>query len=278
VYLILLRSLLVIVVVVGAVIAWYVASPWLSATLDHFFTVEPEPQPIGDYELAPERFTFGRHTWSLIGWDRNWRDIHPTTLRLAYDSQGRMTLGSDGHAFTFGPIHAYYDAVPRDTYYDFDPDPGDQISFTKTHGWLPWPIPPRVNFMGGALPTWNRYAYYDLLWKKTSGAQLRMIWRDRQSYWSGTGWTDDNLPVIPLVTITPSPAEQAAENYLADKKGWTRDQYDLENLGPGDNGQSEVIAVIHHQDKAAPHPGAGLSIQLHLDPQTHQVLRETGGQ
>jgi hypothetical protein len=268
-FLILVRSLLLIL---GALVAWLLASPWLSATIDHFFTVGNQTLPVGEFELTPTRFTFGQRNWSLIG-----GDMIKTNLRLAVDSKGRMTLGLAGRIFTFGPIQTYCD-TPPDSYFQFSPDRGDDISFTKSRSWLPWPTPFHFSIMGAATTSWRRQSYYDLLWKKSSGAQIKMIWRDEQGYYSGTGWADEYLQTAPVITITPSPFEAAVERYLSDKKGWTRNEYNLESRGVSDERQCEVIAVIHSQDQNALHPGVGKSIELDVDQKTHQVIREYGGQ
>src|SRR5205823_14758117 len=45
-----------------------------------------------------------------------------------------------------------------------------------------------LNFMTGHSPSWKRHLYYQLLWKKTSGAKLEMLWRYEQYFYPGNGW------------------------------------------------------------------------------------------
>jgi len=44
--------------------------------------------------------------------------------------------------------------------------------------------------MTGQSPSWKRHTYYEILWKKSSGANLRMLWRYEQFFYPGNGWAD----------------------------------------------------------------------------------------
>jgi hypothetical protein len=53
---------------------------------------------------------------------------------------------------------------------------------------LSWPTPLDLNFMTGHSPSWKRHHYYQLTWKKPSGANLEMLWRYEQYFYPGSGW------------------------------------------------------------------------------------------
>jgi hypothetical protein len=258
--------------ILGAAAAWLFTSPYLSAVIDQFFTVASGTLPADYFELRPTEFVIGQRIWSLNG-----GSLKAPSFRLAPGSLGRMTLGSSGQTFTFGPIQMYSNSTP-DFYYQFAPDKGDEITFTQSRSWLAWKTPFQFNIMGGATISWRRHSYYRLLWKKSSGAAIKMVWRDEQDFYTGYGWSDANLQTVPAVTITPSPVEKIVERYLADKKGWSVDEYRLESRGLSDDGQCDVTAAIHSKDQNATHPGAGESVDVYVDRKSLQVIREVGGQ
>ena len=43
------------------------------------------------------------------------------------------------------------------------------------HSVLSWPTPFDINLMTGQSPSWKRHTYYEILWKKSVGANLRML-------------------------------------------------------------------------------------------------------
>ena len=42
--------------------------------------------------------------------------------------------------------------------------------------------------MTGHSPSWKRHCYYQVIWKKPSGAKLEMLWRYEQYFYPGNGW------------------------------------------------------------------------------------------
>lgn len=252
--------------VVGGLAAWLLAGASISAGLDRLLTVGETPLPLGQFALESGLFTIGSRRWWL-----------GSELRVAQDSHHRVTLSSGSSTFTFGPTVACA-LGSEGACFDFAADPGDEIAFTKSRSWLAWPTPFQVSIMGAARTSWRRHAYYRLLWKKRSGAALELLWRDQQGFYAGVGWTDGNLQVAPLVTITPSAFEAVVVSYLLQTKGWARDTYQLENLGPSSDGQCDVTSVIHLKDLVAAHPGAGRSVDLCVNQELRQVTGEIGGQ
>jgi hypothetical protein len=73
------------------------------------------------------------------------------------------------------------------------PDAGDEASLMVHRSFLSWPTPFDFNFMTGHSPSWKRHRYQELVWKKQSGAQLRMLWRYEQYFYASDGWTDGNM-------------------------------------------------------------------------------------
>jgi hypothetical protein len=177
-------------------IAWLAAGSPITLVLDRFYTVPEGPVPVGQYGLRPAEFLIGMRRWFLA-----------KSLTIALDSQNRVTVSMANRSFTLGPATKRYTAaVPE---YEFIPDPSDEISFVKSRSWLSWPTPFQFHIMGGPAKSWRRHSYYRLIWRKSSGAILEIVWRDGQSFYSQPGWTDDNLQIAPEVRITTSLFEEA---------------------------------------------------------------------
>ncbi len=263
--LLLIRSLLL---VLSALAAWLLFGPKISALLDRFFTVADATLPVGHFELDSSQFTIGPRRW--------W--VTPDML-IAPDSGRRVTLSAAGRTFTFGPILAC-SAAATGSCFEFSADPGDELSFVKSRSWLAWPTPFQYSIMGAPMTSWRRHAYHRLLWRKSSGAAIEMVWRDEQGFHATSGWTDGNLQIAPIVTITPSPFEAAVVRYLSQKKGWSRNEYRLESRGTGTGAdrQCDVTAAIYLKDLAAAHPGAGHSVHVCVERSSGQVIREVGAQ
>ena len=48
-----------------------------------------------------------------------------------------------------------------------------------------------MNLMTGQSPSWKRHIYYEIVWKKSSGANLQMLWRYEQFFYPGNGWAGE---------------------------------------------------------------------------------------
>jgi hypothetical protein len=75
----------------------------------------------------------------------------------------------------------------------------------------------------------------------------------------------------------PKSRNEVIADYIQRSRGWNPSEYRIESR-PSENRTSDIVAVIHLNDEASPHPGAGSSIQLYLDRVSHQVQKELAGQ
>ena len=98
----------------------------------------------------------------------------------------QFALANNGKVFAFGSLASttengsdYLAAVPQ---------AGDDASLSTRRSILSWPTPFDFNFMTGQSPSWKRHLYYQLRWKKASGARLEMDWRYEQYFYSRNGW------------------------------------------------------------------------------------------
>jgi len=65
---------------------------------------------------------------------------------------------------------------------------GDDASLVTRRSIVSWPTRFDLNFMTGQSPSLKRHIYYQLHWKKSSGATLEMLWRYEQYFYPRNGW------------------------------------------------------------------------------------------
>lgn len=262
-----------IIVVALLLIAWLSAGRRLTLLLDRAIGVRTKSLPVspllyegGGFRIGGLALTFGA-TNNL-----------PFPLRLDTDSAGIVVLAAGGRTFPLGPRTNPIDASGRPEI-DFIPDKEDQLSLRTSGSLLSWPNPFEIRFMGGPPPRWKRYTYYRLIWKKRSGAELEMRWRYEQEFYSAKGWSESLMMwnsqtgLLSVDIKAPSTAlEHVVMEYVGRTKGWYRNEYRIEERGGG------VVAVIYLADEKSPHPGAGCSILLDIDPSSRRVTREVGYQ
>jgi len=106
---------------------------------------------------------------------------HPTP-NIGTTKDDQLALAAGGKVFAFGPPRSEAENLAA------VPPAGDAASLTVRRSVLSWPTPFDLNFMTGHSPSWKRHLYYQLLWKKTSGAKLEMLWRYEQYFYPGNGW------------------------------------------------------------------------------------------
>jgi len=95
---------------------------------------------------------------------------------------GQLALAAGGKVFAFGPPRSEAENLAA------VPPAGDQAFVTIRRSALSWPTPFDMNLMTGQSPSWKRHVYYELRWRKPSGATLEMLWRYEQYFYTTNGW------------------------------------------------------------------------------------------
>jgi hypothetical protein len=108
-------------------------------------------------------------------------------LPVHRDAQNRVVLSAQGKEFTFGAGPDVPDKYGRKLIV-LSAEPGDEVSLTAEVSALAWPTPFELNFMTGVSPSWRRFFYYRLNWRKRTGARLEMVWRYEQGYYKAHGY------------------------------------------------------------------------------------------
>src|SRR4029077_7350088 len=109
-------------------------------------------------------------------------DRNAPSPNIGTTKNDQLALANGGKVFAFGPARSEAGNLA------VVPSTGDDASVKIRRSILSWPTPFEVNFMRGHSPSWKRHLYYRVLWKKSSGATLEMLWRYEQYFYSGNGW------------------------------------------------------------------------------------------
>jgi hypothetical protein len=174
---------------VAILAAWIFGGRQASMFIDRFGTIEIVSVPI--HSIAYEGSgTGGWLTVNDVHLSLN--DLNPkTALSIGSTKDNQFAVASGGKVFALGPLSS--SAENGGDYLAVVPQPGDEAFLVTHHSALSWPTPFDFNFMTGHSPSWKRHMFYELRWKKPSGATLGMVWRYEQNFYGqqlvpGTGW------------------------------------------------------------------------------------------
>lgn len=180
-----MRKILIIalLVIVTMSILWVFDGRQLSLFIDRFKTVEASPRPIKT--LAYE----GNGTGGIlhvedIALSLNEAQLGGAQPNVGTTKDGQLALSFGGKVFSFGSASSGPDHLVANA-------PSDDIAtLSVQHGAISWPNFFNFNFMTGKSPSWKRHIYQKLVWKKTTGAELEMVWRYEQYFYGDQGWLD----------------------------------------------------------------------------------------
>jgi hypothetical protein len=181
--------LLVIVAVAAAALAalWIFCGREVSSFIDRYWTIETQSAPIQSITYEGSG-TGGIFICDGVSFSLN--EVRPgLSLSVGSTKDNQLALASNGKVFPFGPLKA---STSEDTAERLAtaPPPGDQALVVARHSALSWPTPFEINMMTGHSPSWKRHTYYEIRWRKSSGANLQMLWRYEQFFYPGNGWAN----------------------------------------------------------------------------------------
>ena len=181
--------LLVILAVGAAGLAalWIFRGREVSSFIDRYWTVESRLLPI--QSIAYEGSGAGGILIiNDVGLSLN--DVRPdVSLSVGSTKDNQLALATSGKVFPFGPLTSTAENTTERLATTLPP--GDQAFLATRHSVLSWPTPFEMNLMTGQSPSWKRHIYQEIRWKKSSGADLRMLWRYEQFFYPGNGWTSE---------------------------------------------------------------------------------------
>jgi hypothetical protein len=183
------RVLVVIVSLVVCAVSlaalWIFGGRKIASFIDTYWTIETECTPIHSVSYEGSG-TGGMLIANDVSLSLN--DVRPgVSISVGSTKDNQLALASSGKVFRFGPLTS----TSEDTAERLATvaPPGDQAFLTTRHSVLSWPTPFDINLMTGQSPSWKRHIYQQIRWKKSSGANLRMIWRYEQFFYPRNGWT-----------------------------------------------------------------------------------------
>ena len=173
-----------VLLIVALLALWIFRGREISSFVDRYWTVESQSAPI--HSVAYEgNGTGGTLMFNDIPMSLN-ELSRGISLSIGSTKDNQLALASNGRVFPFGPLRSDSDTAGEQL--ATMPPPMDQAFFATRHSVLSWPTPLDFNFMTGRAPSWKRHIYYEVLWKKASGAKLEMLWRYEQFFYPGSGW------------------------------------------------------------------------------------------
>ena len=173
-------TLAILIAFIIAVLAtWIFGGRQISLFLDRFGTIEMTSARINS--LAYEGSgTGGVLRVNDLGLSLN--DTNGPTPSIGTTKNDQLGLANGGKVFAFGPARSQAENLA------VVPPAGDDAIIEIRRSILSWPTPFDLNFMTGHSPSWKRHLYYRLLWKKSSGAKLEILWRYEQYFYPVNGW------------------------------------------------------------------------------------------
>jgi len=176
---ILVTLAILVACVVAILAAWIFGGRPISLFLDRFGTIETASSPVKSlvYEGSGTGGTLRVNDLELSLNDR--KDPAPS---IGTTKNDELALANGGRVFAFGPARTEAENLA------VTPPAGDNARIAIRRTVLSWPTPFEINFMTGNSPSWKRHLYYRLLWKRSSGPRLEMVWRYEQYFYPGNGW------------------------------------------------------------------------------------------
>jgi hypothetical protein len=179
-----MRKILITLAVLSAVVIIFLAT-WIfyghqiSLLLDRFGTIEMTSAPINSIAYQGNG-TGGIFHVNDLGLGLNDRNGPAPSIGTTKNDQ--LALADRGKVFAFGPVRTEAENLAT------VPPADDDTSIEIRRSILNWPTPFETNFMTGHSPSWKRHLYYRVHWKKSSGANLEMLWRYEQYFYPSNGW------------------------------------------------------------------------------------------
>ena len=189
-----MRKLLItlgVLVLCGVAIlaAWIFGGRQISMFIDRFGTIEIASVPVHSVSYEGSG-TGGWLTVNDVHLSLN--DIHPKiALSIGSTKDDQFAVARGGKVFALGPLTST--GENGGDHLAVAPQTGAKSFLVTRRSALSWPTPFEFNFMTGHSPSWKRHMYYELSWKKPSGATLDMLWRYEQPFYGqqlvpGDGW------------------------------------------------------------------------------------------
>jgi hypothetical protein len=181
---ILITLAILIAFIIAILATWMFGGRQISLFLDRFGTIETVSNRVRS--LVYE----GNGTGGILhinDLELSLNDRNGPAPSIGTTKDDQLGLANGGKVFAFGPGRSEAEKLA------VVPSADDDAFIEIRRSVLSWPTPFEFNFMTGHSPSWKRHMYYELRWKKPSGAILDMLWRYEQPFYGqqlvpGDGW------------------------------------------------------------------------------------------
>jgi hypothetical protein len=180
---IIVKSLIAVALIAVAIGGWIIGARPLSILVDRAHTVQVDSQPVT--ELGIDDVSGGMIRINSFLMNIEMPDNRPFPMTMATDAQGRFGVTINGRLVALGSVADSAEGSSRRV---VRPEPGDRATLSISRSFISWPTPFDFNFMSGHSPSSKRHMYYRLLWHKSDGAELEMLWRYEQYFYGSDGW------------------------------------------------------------------------------------------
>jgi hypothetical protein len=175
------KILIALLIVIVLAVLWLWRGRDLSILMDRFKTIETSSRSITTIAYD------GNGTGGVLHIDDvdlslNQVELGGATPSIGTTKDGQVALSFAGKVFPFGPA--------QDDRLVANVTGGDTATVSVEHSAMPWPNFFETNFMTGNSPTWKRNRYQKLVWRKSNGSKLEMLWRYEQFFYPPGGWTE----------------------------------------------------------------------------------------
>ena len=186
----LVALVILILVAVGAGVAWVYKGRDISLFVDRHGTNEVSSEPVSAVRYEGGGTGGILHVNSIpLGLNTTVPPLQPPSIGST--KEGKLGLASGGKVFPLGKLPGGNDDTSETL--ATAPEEGDQARLAVAHSKVSWPTPFSLNFITGVSPSWKRHSYQRLTWTKPNGAKLEMIWRYEQNFDQANGWASPTM-------------------------------------------------------------------------------------
>ena len=177
---ILITLLVVIALVATMLILWLFCGRQLSMFIDRFQTIETNSQQVRSVTYEGNGIT-GVFLINDLHLNLDAANPQSAPVHIGTTKDRQLALSFGGKVFSFGPVSETSGSSEETL--ATAPQPGDRASIAVRRSALSWIEP--LKLQGASR---KRHLYYQLVWEKSSGEKLEIVWRYEEHLNSGSGW------------------------------------------------------------------------------------------
>jgi hypothetical protein len=176
---------IILALAAGTSVLWLLEARQVSMFVDRYRTIQSDSTPIRSLTYEGTG-TGGALLVNDLHLNLDPVDSQVASPHIGTTKEDQVALSFGRKVFPFGLVQAT--PAGSDGVLATALQPTDEASISIRHSAISWMEPFNLNFMTGQSPSRKRHIYYEMVWKKPSGAKLEMLWRYEQHFLPGNGW------------------------------------------------------------------------------------------